>query len=249
MRLSTFKYLPGQLALAMVIFGLWEITVKAGYLSAYLYGFPSGIAARAYDLTMSAEIFGHAAVTALAAVIGFVIGSTLGSFLGLSLWLNETVAKIVRPFIVAINGVPKIAFAPLIIVWFGIGIESKIAIAAALTLIVSLIATYNGTLETDKDLLRLMRSLGATRLQMWRTVVVPAAVPWMLSALRLNVGFALIGAVAGEYISSQSGLGCLVYYSGVLYDLNGVWVGIIALMVVALLMDRAVTELDRRMRW
>jgi NitT/TauT family transport system permease protein len=198
---------------------------------------------------MSGEIFGHAAVTALAAVIGFVIGSTLGSFLGLSLWLNETVAKIVRPFIVAINGVPKIAFAPLIIVWFGIGIESKIAIAAALTLIVSLIATYNGTLETDKDLLRLMRSLGATRLQMWRTVVVPAAVPWMLSALRLNVGFALIGAVVGEYISSQSGLGYLVYYSGVLYDLNGVWVGIIALMVVALLMDRTVTELDRRMRW
>lgn len=91
--------------------------------------------------------------------------------------------------------------------------------------------------------------LGATRLQAWRKVVVPAALPWILSTLRLNVGFALIGAVVGEYISSQEGLGYLVYYSGVLYDLNGVWAGIIALMVVALLMDRGVTEIDRRLRW
>lgn len=246
---ASFKYLPGQIGLALAIFGLWEVLVMAGALSAHLYGYPSGIAARAYTLIASGEIFLHAWVTALAAIVGFVIGSTLGSFAGLCLWLNETLARTVRPFIVAINGVPKIAFAPLIIVWFGIGIESKIAIAAVLTFIVSLIATYNGTLETDKDLLRLLRSLGATRLQVWRKVVIPAAIPWMLSALRLNVGFALIGAVVGEYISSQQGLGYLVYYSGVLYDLNGVWVGIIALMIVALLIDRAVTEIDRRVRW
>ena len=244
---SSLRYLPGQIALALAIFGLWEILVKAGVLSAHLYGYPSGIAARIVALVASGELFVHAGVTAFAAIMGFALGSLIGSFAGLCLWLNETVARTVRPFIVAINGVPKIAFAPLIIVWFGIGIESKIAIAAALTFIVSLIATYNGTLETDKDLLRLMRSLGATRLQAWRKVVIPAALPWILSTLRLNVGFALIGAVVGEYISSQQGLGYLVYYSGVLYDLNGVWAGIIALMVVALLMGRGVTEIDRRL--
>lgn len=246
---SNLRYLPGQIGLALLIFGLWEGLVRAEAISAHLYGYPSGIAAKVWGLLSTGELFRHAGVTAFAAILGFVLGSAIGSFAGLCLWLNETVAKIVRPFIVAINGVPKIAFAPLIIVWFGIGIESKIAIAAALTFIVSLIATYNGTLETDRDLLRLMRSLGATRLQAWRKVVVPAALPWMLSTLRLNVGFALIGAVVGEYISSQEGLGYLVYYSGVLYDLNGVWAGILALMVVALLMDRGVTELDRRLRW
>lgn len=246
---SSLRYLPGQIALALAIFGLWEILVKAGALSAHLYGYPSGIAARIVALVASGELFVHAGVTAFAAIMGFALGSLIGSFAGLCLWLNETVARTVRPFIIAINGVPKIAFAPLIIVWFGIGIESKIAIAAALTFIVSLIATYNGTLETDKDLLRLMRSLGASRLQAWRKVVIPAALPWILSTLRLNVGFALIGAVVGEYISSERGLGYLVYYSGVLYDLNGVWAGIVALMVVALLMDRGVTEIDRRLRW
>ncbi|MBN8631760.1 MAG: ABC transporter permease [Rhodobacterales bacterium] len=246
---SSLKYLPGQIGLALVVFGIWEGLVQADVLSVHIYGYPSGIAAKVWGLLSTGELFRHAAVTAFAAVLGFVLGSAIGSFAGLCLWLNETVARIVRPFIVAINGVPKIAFAPLIIVWFGIGIESKIAIAAALTFIVSLIATYNGTLETDRDLLRLMRSLGATRLQAWRKVVVPAALPWILSTLRLNVGFALIGAVVGEYISSQEGLGYLVYYSGVLYDLNGVWAGIIALMVVALLVERGVTEIDRRLRW
>lgn len=187
--------------------------------------------------------------TAFEAIVGFLIGSTLGSLVGLLLWLNEPIARTLRPFIVAINGVPKIAFAPLIIIWFGVGIESKIAIAAILTFIVSLITTYNGSLETDPDLLRLLRSLGASRYQAWRKVVVPSSVPWVFSALRLNVGFALIGAVVGEYISSQLGLGYLVYHSGVLYDLNSVWVGIFALMAVALIIDRCVTELNRRTRW
>ena len=264
---SSLRYLPGQIALALAIFGLWEILVKAGVLSAHLYGYPSGIAARIVALPMAKPTLAALSIILFLAswnnylwpllvssqqemmTAPVALGSLIGSFAGLCLWLNETVARTVRPFIVAINGVPKIAFAPLIIVWFGIGIESKIAIAAALTFIVSLIATYNGTLETDKDLLRLMRSLGATRLQAWRKVVIPAALPWILSTLRLNVGFALIGAVVGEYISSERGLGYLVYYSGVLYDLNGVWAGIVALMVVALLMDRGVTEIDRRLRW
>ena len=249
MNKSALKYLPGQIAVALAILGLWEILVKQDVLSAQLYGFPSGIAIRAYELSLSGALFRHTGITAFEAVAGFGIGSGLGSLAGLCMWLNEAVARTLRPFVVAIKGVPKIAIAPLIIVWFGIGFESKIAIAAILTFIVSLITTYNGTLETDRDLLRLMRSLGATRFQTWRKVVVPGSVPWMISALRLNVGFALIGAVVGEYISSQQGLGYLVYYSGVLYDLNGVWVGIFALMIIALLIDRAVTAIERGLRW
>jgi NitT/TauT family transport system permease protein len=127
--------------------------------------------------------------------------------------------------------------------------EAKIAIAAILTFIVSLIATYAGTQEVDQDLVRLMRSLGASRWQTWRKVVAPATLPWIVSALRLNVGFALIGAVVGEYISAKEGLGYLVYFSGTLYDLNAVWAGIFALMFLALLLDAVVTQVERRVRW
>lgn len=238
-----------QLLLVAAILGLWELAVRTGFAKVYIYGQPSGIFVKAVGMIQSGELAWHTWITAQEAVIGFVIGSGLGSLAGLSLWLAPNFAQTLRPIIVAINGVPKIALAPLIIVWFGIGLEAKIAIAAILTFIVSLITTYNGTLEVDDDLIRLMRSLGARRVQIWKKVVAPATIPWMLSALRLNIGFALIGAVVGEYISAKEGLGYLVYYSGVLYDLNAVWVGIFALMALALMLDRAVKEVDRYFRW
>ena len=234
--------LARQLLLVAAIFGLWEWGVRSGVLPVYLYGQPSGVWAKAQALAATGELWRHTWVTAQEAVLGFLIGSGLGSLTGLLLWLSPATAATVRPVMIAINGVPKIALAPLIIVWFGIGMEAKIAIAAILTFIVSLIATYAGTQEVDQDLVRLMRSLGASRWQTWRKVVAPATLPWIVSALRLNVGFALIGAVVGEYISAKEGLGYLVYFSGTLYDLNAVWTGIFALMFLALLLDAVVTQ-------
>lgn len=241
--------LARQGLLVVAIFGAWEWGVRSGALPVYLYGQPSGILEKALALAATGELWRHIWVTAQEAVLGFLIGSGLGALTGLLLWLSPATAATVRPVMIAINGVPKIALAPLIIVWFGIGMEAKIAIAAILTFIVSLIATYAGTQEVDQDLVRLLRSLGATRLQTWRKVVAPATLPWIVSALRLNVGFALIGAVVGEYISAKEGLGYLVYFSGTLYDLNAVWTGIFALMVLALLFDALVTALERRVRW
>ncbi len=246
---SSLRIVGGQIALIALIVVVWEFAVQYGFLKVYLYGQPSGILQRAIvfagDGTWARDFY----VTAEEAIIGFVCGSALGSLCGLALWLSPTLAAVLRPLIVAINGVPKIALAPLIIIWFGIDIQAKIAIAGTLTFIVSLITTLNGTAQVDPDLIRLMRSLGATRLQIWRKIVVPATMPWMLSALRLNIGFALIGAVVGEYISSKEGLGYRVYYAGVLYDLNGVWVGIFSLMALALFLDFVVSGVERWARW
>jgi NitT/TauT family transport system permease protein len=188
-----------------------------------------------------------AALTAWEAIAGFLIGTILGSAAGLALWLVPTGAALLRPYLVALNGLPKIALAPLIIVWFGIGISSKIAIAAIITFIVAVITALQGAKQVDADLIKLLRSLGASRLKTWRTVIVPGAMPWIVSAFRLNVGFALIGAVVGEYIASKEGLGYMIYYAGVLYDLNAVWVGIATLMAVALLMYGAIDLIERRL--
>jgi NitT/TauT family transport system permease protein len=161
--------------------------------------------------------------------------------------LVPTGAAVLRPYLIALNGLPKIALAPLIIVWFGIGLSSKIAIAAIITFIVAVITALQGAKEVDADLVKLLRSLGASRVKTWRTVIVPGAMPWIVAAFRLNVGFALIGAVVGEYIASKEGLGYMIYYAGVLYDLNAVWVGIATLMVVALLMYGAIDLIERRL--
>jgi len=236
-----------QIALLALLLAAWELAIRFGFIAVYLYGQPSGIIAKGAKLIGSGELLRDAALTAWEAIAGFLIGTVLGSAAGLSLWLFPTGAAVLRPYLIALNGLPKIALAPLIIVWFGIGLSSKIAIAAIITFIVAVITALQGAKEVDADLVKLLRSLGASRWKTWRTVIVPGAMPWIVAAFRLNVGFALIGAVVGEYIASKEGLGYMIYYAGVLYDLNAVWVGIATLMAVALLMYGAIDLIERRL--
>ncbi len=238
-----------QLALVAALLAIWEALVRSGIAPVVLYGRPSGIALKLAAAVADGSLVRNGWVTFEEAAIGFVIGSLAGTACGLLLWLSPTASLVVRPLVVALNGVPKIALAPLIIVWFGIELQSKVASAAILVAIVALITAQSGTERSDPDLLMLMRSLGASRWVQWRKIVLPSSVPWVLAGLRLNVGFALIGAVVGEYIASREGLGYLVYYAGSMYDLNTVWLGIFALMAMALAMDAAVTLLQARLRW
>jgi len=238
-----------QSLLVLGIFILWELLVRFGIAPVYLYGQPSGIFAKAVTLITEGELLVHIGATAFEAITGFIIGTTLGSLVGLSLWLSDTVARILRPLIVAINGVPKIALAPLVIVWFGVDMGAKVAIAASLTFIVALISVYQGTQEVDQDLIKLMRSLGAKPLTIWRKVIVPGSTPWILATMRLNIGFAMIGAVVGEYISAKYGLGYFIYNAGSLYDLNAVFVGIFSLMILALILDYVLLKVEAKFKW
>lgn len=238
-----------QVSLIVGIFVLWELLVRFGVAPVYLYGQPTGILEKGIALLLSGELLTHMGATAFEAILGFVVGTALGSAAGLGLWLSETVARVLRPIIVAINGVPKIALAPLVIVWFGVDIGAKVAIAASLTFIVALISVYQGTQEVDQDLVKLMRSLGARRLTIWRKVIVPGATPWVLATMRLNIGFAMIGAVVGEYISAKVGLGYFIYNAGALYDLNSVFVGIFCLMALALILDVLLVKIEARFKW
>lgn len=238
-----------QIALIGGFLLLWEAAVNFGWIKVYLYGQPTGIWRELVKGLTTGTLLRDTWVTTQETVIGFLIGSILGSAAGLSLWLSPTIAAVMRPLMVALNGLPKIALAPLIIVWFGIGMESKIAVAAIITFIVAMISSYDGSQEIDNDYVRMLKAIGASRWDIFKMVIMPGALPWIASAFRLNIGFAMIGAVVGEYISAEQGLGYYVYYSGTLYNLNAVWGGIIALMVMALVLDWFVGLAARRLAW
>ncbi|TYC52623.1 ABC transporter permease [Rhodobacterales bacterium] len=244
-RTGRLHILACQIALLLGILALWQLGLTLGWLKPYVYGTPLGVIKSFAEHIADGTLLRHFWVTGQEVVMGFVIGCGFGSFAGLLLWLSPLWAKILHPYMIALNGVPKIALAPLIIVWFGLGMESKVAIAAIITFIVAFLQAYKGTQQVDPDLIRLMKSLGATPWQTFRKIVVPGSVPWIVSALRLNVGFALIGAVVGEYISAEEGLGYMVYYAGQLYDLNTVWVGILSLMIMALILEAVVARIEQ----
>ncbi len=234
-----------QIAAVVMFFALWEIGVRAGWISAFLVGSPSGIFTLAFKMALSGELLSDTWATLFEAILGFVIGTILGSLLGLALWYSVFVARLVEPFIIAINSVPKIAFAPIVILWFGTGLVSKVALAVSLTAIVALIAAYQAAKDADIDLQSLLISMGATKHQVFYKAVVPSTLPSIIATFRINVGFGLVGAVVGEFISSQRGLGHMIYYASSLYDLNTVWVGLFMLMIIGFLLYYVIDIVER----
>ena len=233
-------------ALAVIgFFAAWEIGVRMGWVSAFLVGSPLGIFTIGWKMIVSGELLSDTWFTLFEAILGFVIGTLAGSLLGLALWYSVFVARLVEPFIVAINSVPKIALAPIIILWFGTGLVSKVALAVSLTAIVALIAAYQAAKDADTDLQALLISMGATKHQIFYKAVVPSTIPPIIATFRINIGFGLVGAVVGEFISSQHGLGHLIYTASSFYDLNTVWVGLFVLMLVGFALYYVIDLIER----
>lgn len=230
--------------LALVII-MWQVGVNVGWINSFLMGSPVGIANEAWRLIQSGQLLNDTIATVYATVVGFLAGSILGSIAGLLLWFSRTTARIIDPFVVALNGLPKIALAPMIIIWFGSGMFSKIMLAFVATFVVALLSAYQGTHQIDRNLINLMRSLGANRREIFTKVVAPATLPWIISAFRLNIGFALIAEIGGEFISSDRGLGRMIFVAGNLFNLNVVWVGVIMLMIVAIVLYIIVSQVAK----
>ncbi|TMK50205.1 MAG: ABC transporter permease [Alphaproteobacteria bacterium] len=233
-------------ALAVVgFFALWELGVRMGWISAFLVGSPFGIFAVGYKMIASGELLSDTWFTLFEAILGFVIGTIVGSLMGLALWYSVFVARLVEPFIVAINSVPKIALAPIVVLWFGTGLVSKVALSVSLTAIVALIAAYQAAKDADVDLQSLLISMGADKHQVFFKAVVPSTLPSIIATFRINIGFGLVGAVVGEFISSQRGLGHLIYTASSLYDLNTVWVGLFTLMIMGFVLYYVIDMIER----
>lgn len=233
-------------ALAVIgFFALWEIGVRAGWISAFLVGSPFGIFTIALKMIVSGDLLSDTWYTLFEAILGFVIGTIVGSLLGLALWYSAFVARLVEPLIVAINSVPKIALAPIVVLWFGTGLVSKVALSVSLTAIVALIAAYQAAKDADVDLQSLLISMGADKHQVFFKAVVPSTLPSIIATFRINIGFGLVGAVVGEFISSQRGLGHLIYTASSLYDLNTVWVGLFTLMIMGFVLYYVIDIIER----
>ncbi|RZN30248.1 ABC transporter permease [Bradyrhizobium sp. Leo121] len=247
-RRNVFDSLIGRSALQILavvgFFLLWEAAVRWGWLSGFLVGQPSGVLRNLIGSIANGSLFTDTGYTIFEAILGFAFGTVIGSVIGLALWYSVFVARLVEPFIAAINSVPKIALAPIIILWFGTGLLSKVALAISLTSIVALITAYQAAKDADKDLQALLFSMGASKQQIFKRVIAPSTLPAIIATFRINIGFALVGAVVGEFISSQHGLGHVIYVASSLYDLNTVWAGLFTLMLVGFLFYHLVEVIE-----
>jgi NitT/TauT family transport system permease protein len=244
----TWVIVGTQFGILVGIIALWEIAARTGAIDAFFWSQPSAIWHTLTIFFTEGDAWTDISFTFRSTIFGFAIGTTVGSFLGLSFWWSRNYAAIVQPYIICFESMPKLALAPLIILVFGLGLTSKVAIATALTLVVSTLTTYAGVKALDPDGEKLFYSLGASRWQVFRKLVIPFCLPWTISVLRVNIGLALTGAIVGEFIASQHGLGRQILYAGQTYDIALVWVAVFVLSALAIVMYAAVSWLESILR-
>jgi NitT/TauT family transport system permease protein len=253
-RLPVQKDWPGvaivavQILILVVVIGGWEAAARAGLLDAFFWSQPSAIWKTLVVYFTEGNAWIDIRFTFRATILGFIIGTTAGSLLGLSFWWSRNYAAVLQPYIICIESMPKLALAPLVILVFGLGVTSKVVIAVALTIVVSTLTAYAGVKALDPDGEKLFYSLGASRWQVFRKLVVPFCLPWIISVLRINIGLALTGAIVGEFISSEYGLGRTIFYAGSTYEIALVWVAVAVLSTLSVIMYAVVSWLENVLR-
>jgi NitT/TauT family transport system permease protein len=238
-----------QMLLGVAILFVWQ-GVSGRLVDDFFISNPLKVGQRLWEWIANGSIFLHLWATVYATVVGFAIGAILGAALGLWLGVSVFASRLLNPYLSALNALPKVALAPLFVLWFGLGIESKIALAAVLVLFLVFLNTFAGVRQVDQDLIDMARLMRAGRFQVLRKVILPSTLSWLFAGLRVSVPYALIGAVLGEMIASNRGLGYLVQYSGAQFDTAGVFAVLIVIAALAMALNLLVDLVQNRMeRW
>jgi NitT/TauT family transport system permease protein len=224
---------------------LWEVLTRIKVVDPYYFSSPSLIATSAYKAFTQGTLWADIAYTSSTTISGFIGGVLIGAAIGLSTWWSKVYGNVLEPYLVTFNAVPKLALAPVIVILLGIDYKSKVALAVLMCIVPTAIAAYSGVKSIDADLETLLFSLGAKRRHVFTKVVVPWALPWIVSSLRINIGLALAGAIVGEFIASQQGVGRMILYAGQVMDINLVWVGVVVLSILAIVMYWGVSTFEK----
>lgn len=239
-----------QLALVVLVTGLWEVLGRAGAVDPFFFSRPGDIGGRVLEWLRTGSILPHLQVTLTEAFLALVIGMALGLLVGFVLARVHFLALLLDPFIKVLNALPRVVLAPLFLLWFGLGIWSKVAFGVTLVFFIVFFNTYQGIREVDPVLVANARMLRATESQLVRHVFLPSALTWIFSSLHVSVGFSIVGAVVGEYLGSSSGVGYVIAQAEGTFDTTGVFAGMAVLSVVVVLIDVLVGVLERYLlRW
>jgi NitT/TauT family transport system permease protein len=240
-----------RIGFAVVVLGGWQALTTWKVVDPFFYGQPSGVWTRTIDLFTNGTEFGSfwedIATTLKEAVFGFALGSVTGIFLGVALGQNRFLAEVLGPYIKIVNAIPRIVLGSIFVVAFGIGVTPKVLLSAVLVFFVVFFNAFQGVREVDRNILAHIRVLGASPLQVIRHVTVPSALTWIIASLHTAFGFAIVGALVGEVLGAQHGVGLVIRTAQGNLDPNGVFAGMLVISVITLVAEYLITLLERRM--
>ena len=239
-----------QLSTLALLLALWEAGARTGLLDPFFFSRPSDIGRKILEWLTGVTIWEHLATTLAEAFLAFLIGTLSGVVFGLAFARIELLGAVFDPYIRILNALPRVILAPIFLLWFGLGMTSKVALGVSLVFFVVFFNTYRGVRDVDVVLLDNARMLQASDRQLLRHVYLPSAMAWIFSSLHTSIGFALVGAVVGEYMGAARGIGYLVAHAQGVFDTTGVLAGLLLTSAVVLCVDLGIHRVERHLlRW
>lgn len=232
-RISRILIATAQIGLLILIIALWEVLARLNVIDTFIMSCPSRILKTIRDLYISNTLFVHIFTTLYETIIGFLIATIGGTLIALILWWNDTLRKILDPYIVVLNSLPKIALGPIIIIWVGVGMSAIVTMDILIMIVITIISMLNAFRQTEESKIMLLKSMGASKTQILTKLVLPNSIPEFISLLKINIGLTWVGTIMGEYLVSKAGLGYLIIYGSQIFNLDLVMTSTIILCILA----------------
>jgi len=235
-----------RLIILVVFFSLWEIAGRLKWIDSFLTSTPSKMFTSFIQIYNEGTLLTHISITCFETITGFLLGTILGAVIAVLLWWSDFISKVLDPYLIVLNALPKVALAPIIIFWVGNGITAIIVIALLISIVVTIISILSGFHEVNEDKIKLLKTFGASKLQILINLIIPASIPNLISALKINVGLSWVGVIMGEFLVAKEGLGFLIIYGGQVSQLDMVMMSIVILSILAYLMYEMVAFIERK---
>lgn len=227
---------------------LWEVSTDLHWIDAFIFSSPSRIVSTIIDMSKDYSIFRHTGITLYETLLSFALVILVSFLTATVLWFSGTVSEILEPWLVILNSLPKSALAPLLIVWLGANTRTIIVAGMSVAVFGSIISMYTAFRETDEEKIKLIYTLGGSRLQVLRCVVIPSSIPSIISILKVNIGLCLVGVIIGEFLAAREGLGYLIIYASQIFKLNYLITALIILCIIAFGLYQMIQKLEHHIR-
>lgn len=244
LKIKTFSIHLIRALLLILILGLWELCAKLNVIDPFITSSPSRIVVQIKTLIQDGSLWHHTWITLYETLLAFSISTLIGAILAIILYSISVIRRILEPYLIVLNSLPKIALGPLIIVWMGTGTKSIVMMGILICVIITTISLLNGYLAISNEKILLLKTMGANRFQILTKLIIPASFPDFISVLKINVGMSWVGVVMGEYLTSKAGLGYLIVYGGQVFKLDLVMSSIVVLCILAGLMYGVVALME-----
>ena len=242
------KVIITEIIIFVLFIGLWELFAKINLINDFLFSSPSEVLKLIINYFKTGEIYKHIGISLLETILGLILGTSIGIIIAVIIWWNPFLAKVLDPYLVVLNALPKTALAPILIIWAGTGIKGITVVAVSISLVLTIISCYNYFIMVEDEKIKMFKSFSASKWQILWKLIIPANIPNIINIIKINIGMTWVGVIVGEFLVSRAGIGYLIVYGSQVFKMDVVMAGVIILAIIAFGMYQIVNIIENRIR-